>query len=92
MDRKHCRKRRNWLYQAISPFPTVFSKDLYCKHVKAKACLGKDQYNSQYSTCNTFILHHRVNPFLQDTLLGLFLLERLTDGTLYGSEIKSSKN
>ena len=33
--RKHCRKRR------ISPFPTVFSKDLYCKHKKTRACLGK---------------------------------------------------
>ena len=26
---------------AISPFPTVFSKDLYCRHVKTRACLGK---------------------------------------------------
>ena len=25
----------------ISPFPTVFSKDLYCKHIKTRACLGK---------------------------------------------------
>ena len=23
------------------PFPTVFSKDLYCRHVKTMACLGK---------------------------------------------------
>ena len=30
---KHCGKRRNCLLQAISPFPTVFSKDLYCRHV-----------------------------------------------------------
>ena len=22
-------------------FPTVFSKDLYCRHVKNRACLGK---------------------------------------------------
>ena len=22
-------------------FPTVFSKDLYCRHVKTRACLGK---------------------------------------------------
>ena len=29
-------KRRNCSYRAISPFPTVFSKDLYCRH-----CLGK---------------------------------------------------
>ena len=27
--------------QVISPFPTVFSKDLYCRHVKTRACLGK---------------------------------------------------
>ena len=31
-----------WL-QASSPFPTVFSKDLYCRHVKTKACLGKGE-------------------------------------------------
>ena len=23
------------------PFPTVFTKDLYCRHVKTGACLGK---------------------------------------------------
>ena len=38
--RKHCGKRRNCLLQAISPFPTVFSKDLYGRHVKTRA-LGK---------------------------------------------------
>ena len=30
---------------AISPFPTVFSKDLYCKQVKTRGCLGK-RYSS----------------------------------------------
>ena len=25
----------------IAPFPAVFSKDLYYKHVKTRACLGK---------------------------------------------------
>ena len=34
-------KRRNCSLRAISPFPTVFSKDLFCKHVKTRACLGK---------------------------------------------------
>ena len=29
--------------QAIYPFLTVFSKDLYCRHVKTRACLGKGQ-------------------------------------------------
>ena len=26
---------------AISPFPLVFSNDLYCRHVQTRACLGK---------------------------------------------------
>ena len=37
---KHCGKRRNCSSRAISPFPTVFSNDLYCTHVKTRACLG----------------------------------------------------
>ena len=41
MDRKHCGKRRNCSLRAISPFPTVFSKGLYCRHVKTRASLGK---------------------------------------------------
>ena len=32
--RKHCGKRRNCSLRAISPFPTVFSKDLYYRYVK----------------------------------------------------------
>ena len=39
--RKHCGKRRNCSLRAISPFPSVFSKDLYCRHVKTRACLRK---------------------------------------------------
>ena len=27
--------------QQISPFFIVFSKDLYCRHIKARACFGK---------------------------------------------------
>ena len=41
MDRKYCGKRRNCLLAAISPFPTVYTKDLYCRYVKTRACLGK---------------------------------------------------
>ena len=41
MDRKHCGKRRNCSLRAISPFPTVFSKDFYCRHMKTRACLGR---------------------------------------------------
>ena len=41
MRRKHYGKRGNCMLQAISPFPTVISKDLYCRQVKTRACLGK---------------------------------------------------
>ena len=41
MGRKHCGKRRNCLLRVISPFPTVFSEDFNCRHVKTRACLGK---------------------------------------------------
>ena len=41
MARKHRGKRRNCSLRAISPFLTVFSKDLYWRHLKTRACLGK---------------------------------------------------
>ena len=37
-DRKHCGKRRNCSLREISPFPTVLSKDLSCRHIKTRAC------------------------------------------------------
>ena len=40
-------KKRNCSLQAISPFPAVFSKDLYCRHVKTRACLGKGEALSE---------------------------------------------
>ena len=56
MGRKHCGKRRNCSLRAISPFPTVFSKDLktrvclemsrgyFLTNVKIQVCLAKGQY------------------------------------------------
>ena len=41
IGRKLCGKKRNCSMRAISPFPTEFSKDLYCRYVKTRACLGK---------------------------------------------------
>ena len=41
MGRKHCGKKRNCSLRAISPSPTMFSKELYYRHVKTRACLGK---------------------------------------------------
>ena len=46
MGIKHCGKRRNYSLRATSPFLTVFSKDLYCRHVKTRACLGNG-YNKK---------------------------------------------
>ena len=34
-------KRINCSLRAIYPIPTVFSEDLYCRHVKTRACFGK---------------------------------------------------
>ena len=28
-------------YEQFLLFPTMFSKDLYCRHIKTRACLGK---------------------------------------------------
>ena len=39
--RKCCGKSKNCLLQVIPPFTTVFSKDLYRRHVKTRACFGK---------------------------------------------------
>ena len=39
--KKHCGKRRNCSMQAISPIPTVFSKDLFCRTHKNKDLFGK---------------------------------------------------
>ena len=39
--KKLCGEKRNCSLQAISPFPTVFSKDLHCRQTKTRACLEK---------------------------------------------------
>ena len=38
--RKHWEKEK-CSFQKNSPFPAVFSRDLFCRHVKHSACLGK---------------------------------------------------
>ena len=42
-------KRKNCLLRTISPFLTVFSKDLYCRHVETRVCLGKGEQDPQIS-------------------------------------------
>ena len=65
MDRRHYGKRRNCAFRAISPFPIVFSKDLYYSHVKTRDCFGKGL------NLNIFILHRLRNKFFQLILISL---------------------
>ena len=61
--RKRCGKRRNCSLRAISPFPTEFSEDLYCRHVKNQGLFGKGlKYLEKYRKCWS----NRINcsPFL----------------------------
>ena len=55
MGRKHLGKRRNCSLRAISPFPTVFSKDFYYRHVKTMACLGRGQDLSKFEKLLKFV-------------------------------------
>ena len=41
MDGKHCAKRRICSLRAVSPIPAVFSKVLYCRHIKNQGLFGK---------------------------------------------------
>ena len=53
IGRKHCEKRRNCSLRAISSFPTVFSKDFYCRHVKTRACLGTLSQTTNFTIFQT---------------------------------------
>ena len=49
---ENCGKRRNCSLRATSPFPAVFSKSLYCRHVKTQGLFGKglNQGHSGYES------------------------------------------
>ena len=49
MGKKHCWKRRNCSLRAISPFPTVFSKNLCCRPVKTRVCWERVNFQKKYS-------------------------------------------
>ena len=51
MGRKHDGKRRNCSLRAISPFPTVFSKDLYCRHVKKPGQIAWEKVKMSSAIC-----------------------------------------
>ena len=83
---KHCGKRRNCSLRAISPFPTVFSKDLYCRHVKTRACLGK---GSTSCVCET--LMPLKLPFFRQ-LWPWYLTLTFTDDLELGTNRRSCQN
>ena len=56
--RKNFWKRRNCLSWALSPFPTLFSKDFYWRDVKTRACLGK----GKKSFCENVIFFSHSGP------------------------------
>ena len=58
-------KRRYCSLRAISPFPTAFSKNLYCRHVKTRACSGKGKKTQRFWICSKSKLSSRaISPFL----------------------------
>ena len=61
MCRKHCGKRRNCSLRAISPFPAVFSKDLYLRHVKNQDLFWNGV--KCYSNIK-FVFHEKKKDFL----------------------------
>ena len=54
-------KRNCWL-RAISPFPTVFSTELYCRHIKTRACLGKGKFFPKQQNLDS----SKLNEFADD--------------------------
>ena len=60
--RKLCLKKRNLMLRTISPFPTVFSKDLYGRYVKTRGCLGKgERQNTNGDLQKGFQLNHCIS-------------------------------
>ena len=44
------------MLRAISPFHRLFLKDMYCRHVKTRACLGKGSPRNSKTRYFTFLL------------------------------------
>ena len=74
MGKKQRGKRRNCSLWAISPFPTVFSKDFYHRYVKTRACLGKGLINALIVQFN---FHHKCLAFNIFSLACQFLRKYL---------------
>ena len=68
---KQCWKRRNCSLGVNYPFPTVFLKDLNCRHVKTRACMGKGEIycfgksrDKDYTLCPMIIPNDTVENYL----------------------------
>ena len=48
-------KKEKLLITTNSPLPIMFSKDLYCKHVKAKACLEPVKRENIFCIVSTYL-------------------------------------
>ena len=67
MSRKHCWKRINCSLRAISPFPAVFSEDLFCRHIKTRAWFGKGLTLYQIAEFQTQLYWRNLQPFKKIT-------------------------
>ena len=92
-NRQHCGKRRDCSSRAISPFPTVFSKDFYCRHIKTRAYLGKG-----YIACFTLSISLMTNDLptaftflmlVEHNLSALVFVPLLFPKVLFGSIIET---
>ena len=67
IDRKYCGKRRNCLLRAIFPFPTVFSKGLYCLG-KGKSCKNIGSFSKLWKFMvfsNMNVMYFEIQPKLK---------------------------
>ena len=78
---KHCGKRKNCSLLAISPFTTVFSKGLHCRHIKTRACLGKGKSCENFAMYNA--LERCMNPLRDDKILASSKSKAFADNNFY---------
>ena len=74
--RKHCGKRRNCSLWEVSPFPTVFSNDFYCRHVKTRACFGKGYTN--LNSCANFWIKNIIKDLYNSADIKFVVTELIT--------------
>ena len=94
MGRKHCGKRRNCSSRAISPFPTVFSKGFYCRHVKRikrklNASAKRVDTDQPTWSAQADLNRYSLLFFLKNVLLSTLFLCIITD---YGTFLNNNQS